>query len=108
MYYKFINLTIKIQYSTNDLNNCNYTTKPNRKSRVHNWALLLYCHKENHTPLSGGPQTAADGDCQRKRERGAERNAERSGGTVAWLDTPAAEPPRLEVKYYPLAYFCRQ
>ena len=86
MYYKFINLTIKIQYSTNDLNNCNYTTKPNRKSRVHNWALLLYCHKENHTPLSGGPQTAADGDRQRKRERGAERNAERSGGTVAWLN----------------------
>ena len=48
---------------------------------------------------------AADGDRQRKRERGAERNAERSGGTVAWLDTPAAEPPRLEVKYYPLSAF---
>ena len=58
--------------------------------------------RERRTP------DAADGDRQRKRERGAERNAERSGGTVAWLDTPAAEPPRLGVKYYPLAYFCRQ
>lgn len=89
---------------------------------------ILVCGRQPHS-LTQGPRTgafhhaaapashiinkrrtpdAADGDRQRKRERGAERNAERSGGTVAWLDTPAAEPPRLEVQYYPLAYFCRQ
>lgn len=55
-------------------------------------------------------QQAADPG--RRRRRISESESEKrsgapsgSGPAVAWLDTPAAEPPRLEVKYYPLSAF---
>ena len=70
--------------------------------------LFLCRHKASHT----SPRAADPG---RRRRRISESESEKrsgapsgSGPAVAWLDTPAAEPPRLEVKYYLLAYFCRQ
>ena len=55
--------------------------------------LFFYAAPASHITNERRTPDAADGERQWERERGAERNAERSGGTVVWLDPPAAEPP---------------